>query len=75
MPGVGNLFSTAGRIGYSHLCRGPQKKKVIMSWAVSETISLTQKVQLVFSWKRKIRLAVFLHRTEFAVLTSRIHKA
>jgi hypothetical protein len=50
--GVGNLFINAGRTGYSHLCRGPQKK--LMSWTVSETISLTQKVQLVFTWKRII---------------------
>jgi hypothetical protein len=33
--GVGNLFITTGRIGYSHLCRGPQKK-LIMSWTVSK---------------------------------------
>jgi hypothetical protein len=36
----GNLFITAGRIGCSYLCRGPQKKKY-MSRTVSETVSLT----------------------------------
>jgi hypothetical protein len=55
-PGVGSLFITVGRIGYSHLCRGPQKK-LIMLWTVSETISLTQKLQLIFTLKRIISLA------------------
>jgi hypothetical protein len=49
-PGVGNLFITAGRIGYLYVCRGPQKKLITVRTirTVGETISLTQKVQLVF---------------------------
>jgi hypothetical protein len=36
---VGNLLITEGRIGYSYLYRGPQRK-LIMSWTVSETVFL-----------------------------------
>jgi hypothetical protein len=41
-PGVGNLIITAGRIFYSYLCGGPQKKS-IMSWAVREIVFLKLK--------------------------------
>jgi hypothetical protein len=47
MTGVGNLFITAGRIGYSHLCRGPQKK-------INNVVD--SKRNYFFNWKSSARI-------------------
>jgi hypothetical protein len=67
-PGVGNIFITGGPIGCSYLCRGPQKKNwQKMSGAESESVFLSLREKLIFTWKRII--AVFLHTAESTVKT------
>jgi hypothetical protein len=64
MSGIGNLHVTAGRIGYSYLCRGTQKKKINN---VGDSKQNYVWVLLVFT--SKLTIAVCLHTTEFIVKT------